>query len=83
MYDTMTNSVVNALFVFFFLYMNSEKKNCTRQNMQPPFAVLRRLCAWGSKSNQVDMVRELQKLLQKMYPDEYRQHLGFKYYLAR
>ncbi|XP_071535047.1 uncharacterized protein [Panulirus ornatus] len=60
----------------------AEVEDYVRQNMQPPFPVLRRLCAWGSKSSQVGMIRKLQKLIQLMYPDEFRQHLGFRYYLA-
>ncbi|KAG7167833.1 hypothetical protein Hamer_G010237 [Homarus americanus] len=51
-------------------------------NVQPPFAVLQQLCAWAGKSDQVGVIHKVQKLIQKIYPDEYHQHLGFKYYHA-
>nr|XP_053648824.1 uncharacterized protein LOC128699986 [Cherax quadricarinatus]XP_053648826.1 uncharacterized protein LOC128699986 [Cherax quadricarinatus]XP_053648827.1 uncharacterized protein LOC128699986 [Cherax quadricarinatus]XP_053648828.1 uncharacterized protein LOC128699986 [Cherax quadricarinatus]XP_053648829.1 uncharacterized protein LOC128699986 [Cherax quadricarinatus] len=59
-----------------------EVENCVRENIQPPFAVLQRLCARTSKSNQVGVIHKLQELAQEMYPEESVQHMGFKYYLA-
>ncbi|XP_069164535.1 uncharacterized protein [Procambarus clarkii] len=53
-----------------------------RRNIQPPFAVLHKLCAWASKSSQVGVIHKLQEFTRKSYPEEYVLHLGFKYYLA-